>query len=93
MWEFDTEGETDRLAGTARGAAHAGHRRALQLLMDPTDPYLWTGETPLGLQAHDFGALEVKMKTDAWGSLQVYWVTDESPEWYGPGQESGSPAN
>ena len=23
------------------------------------------------------------MKTDAWGSLQVCWVTNESPEWYG----------
>ena len=51
VWEFDTEGETtgwQALHGVQHMQVTDG---ALQLLMDPTDPYLWTGDGPLGLQA------------------------------------------
>ncbi len=83
-WEFGADGETEgwnALHGVLNMQVRDG---TLQLLMDPTDPYLWSGESPLDLPARDYPVLEVKMKSDAWGLLQVYWVTDKSPEWYGP---------
>ncbi len=83
-WEFATDGDAQSwqaLHGVHDLQVRDGH---LELCLDPSDPYLWTGDTPLNLPAADAAVLEVKMKTDAWGILQVYWVTGASPEWYGP---------
>lgn len=83
-WTFTTPGDTggwQPLHGIHCMEVREG---ALQLVMDPADPYFYSGEQPLELPAAEFAWLEVRMKIDRGGVMQFYWVTAESPEWYGP---------
>jgi len=84
VWDFDTPSDAqgwEALNGVLSLAVRDG---ALELELDPTDPYIWSGPESLDLPTDGFSSLEVRMRSDAYGAVQVYWTTAESPEWYGP---------
>ena len=84
IWSFDQAGDTEGWQPLNDIREMTVRDGSLHLHMGARDPYLWTGEEPLGVATDGIAGLELRMRTSVYGLVQVYWVTDRSPEWYGP---------
>ncbi len=83
-WSFDVDGNSR--GWEAAYGIHSMEARGgtLHLKMDPFDPQLLSGKEALNLKAEDFQGFELRMKSAVAGRMQLYWITVESPEWFGP---------
>jgi hypothetical protein len=83
-WGFDRDGDAEGWQPLNDIREMEVRDGSLHLRMGARDPYLWTGEVPLNLPTTGIAGVAVRMRTSVYGLVQVYWVTDGSPEWYGP---------